>query len=107
MARSPKEGGLCWKCRRPAADEDNYCRHCGADLRAFPWYYQHWGIIVLTFLALGPLSVIFVWRSPVFDRTTKLVYTAVLAVFAYLMAAQLYGAYKALQGLMSGAALGL
>ena len=51
--KDPKEGGVCWDCRKPAAAEDNFCRFCGRNLASFPWYYQHWGIIVLTFLALA------------------------------------------------------
>ncbi|MDD5657004.1 MAG: hypothetical protein PHF00_07090 [Elusimicrobia bacterium] len=107
MPKDPKEGGLCWKCRKPAADEDNFCRLCGSGLRSFPWYYQHWGIIVLTLLALGPFSVFLVWRSPVLGRTAKFIYTAFLALLTYAIAVQLYAAWTALKLVLSGAGLGL
>lgn len=81
--KDPKEGGLCWRCRRPAAEEDDFCRFCGAHLAAFPWYYRHWGILVLTFLALGPFSVILAWRSPVISKASKWAYTALAAWITY------------------------
>ena len=59
MALNPKEGDLCCYCRKPAAAEDNFCRFCGKSLAGFPWYYHHWGVFVLTFLALGPFSIAF------------------------------------------------
>ena len=82
-AKSPKEGGLCWNCRKPAEMEDNYCRFCGKDLVSFPWFYRHWGIILLTVAALGPFSLILVWRSPVLSRTAQWIYTLLLLILTY------------------------
>ena len=91
--KDPKEGGVCWHCRKPAAAEDNFCRFCGRNLASFPWYYQHWGIIVLTFLALGPFSLVLVWRSPVISRTARWVYTALAVFLTYEMALGCYHIY--------------
>ena len=91
--KDPKEGGVCWDCRKPAAAEDNFCRFCGRNLASFPWYYQHWGIIVLTFLALGPFSLVLVWRSPVISRTARWVYTALAVFLTYEMAMGCYRIY--------------
>jgi hypothetical protein len=93
MNKDPKEGGVCWHCRKPAAAEDNFCRFCGKDVVKFPWYYQHWGIIVLTFFALGPFSLILVWRSPVLSRTARWVYTALGIYITYVMAVGCYRIY--------------
>ena len=104
--KDPKEGGLCWNCRQPAAQEDNFCRFCGRHLTAFPWYYQHWGILVLTFFALGPFSLVLVWRSPVISGTAKWIYTLLAAVMTYEMIVGSYHAYQMLNsaaaGLMQG-----
>jgi hypothetical protein len=100
--KDPKEGGLCWKCRKPAAAEDNFCRFCGSDLVAFPWYYKHWGIIVLTFLALGPFSVVLAWRSPVISRTAKWAYTALAVFMTYELVMGCIRLYQLLNAVATG-----
>jgi len=98
MAKDPKEGGVCCYCRAPVSDEDRFCRRCGKNLIGFPWYYQHWGIILLTLLALGPLSLPLVWRSPVLSRTSKWVYTAAIAVLTWVFVLTLYRGYVLVKG---------
>ena len=100
--KDPKEGGLCWSCRKPADAPDSFCRFCGADLRSFPWYYQHWGIILLTFVALGPLSIVLVWRSPVLSRTGRWVYTVLLTAFTFWLGERFYQAWLTLRSIMVG-----
>lgn len=104
MAKSPKEGGVCWSCRKPADPQDNFCRFCGKDLRSFPWYYQHWGIILLTFVALGPASIVLVWRSPVLSRPARWVYTIALAVLAYWVGLRFYQAWQTFKLLVNNLA---
>ncbi len=94
MSKNPKEGGLCWACGKMADSHDNFCRFCGKDLVSFPWYYQHWGIILLTFIALGPLSIVLVWRSPVLSRTARWIYTIALAAFTYWVGLRCYQAWQ-------------
>jgi len=107
MSADPKAGGVCWKCRKPVAPEDNYCRFCGRDLISFPWYYQHWGIIFLTLTAFGPFSLVLVWRSPVLSRTARWIYTVLLLALTYQLAVGCYHLYQlvntALSGMMKGA----
>ena len=102
----PKEGGLCWNCRKPAAQEDAFCRFCGRHLTAFPWYYQHWGILVMTFFALGPFSVFLAWRSPVISKASKWAYAALAALMTYELVAGSIRAYQllntAVAGMMNG-----
>jgi hypothetical protein len=104
--KDPKEGGVCWNCRKPVAAEDHYCRFCGKDLVSFPWYYQHWGILVLTFFALGPFSLVLVWRSPAISRTARWIYTALAMFLTYELALGCYHIYlianNAVSNLLSG-----
>ncbi|HAM34862.1 MAG TPA: hypothetical protein DEB40_04660 [Elusimicrobia bacterium] len=107
MTNNPKEGGLCWHCRRPAADEDNFCRFCGKDLRSFPWYYQHWGIIAATLLALGPLSLLLVWRSPVLSKRSRWIYTAAIGWLTYYICAQTYQAWLLLKAMLGAGSMNI
>ncbi|MCX5797933.1 MAG: zinc-ribbon domain-containing protein [Elusimicrobia bacterium] len=101
MSKDPKEGGVCWNCRAQVAAEDNFCRFCGRNLVSFPWYYQHWGIIVLTFTALGPFSLILVWRSPVISRMARWVYTVLAVLMTYELVVGCYHAYVLLNNSVS------
>ena len=103
MCKDPKEGGACWRCAKPAAAEDKYCRHCGSSLLRFPWYYQHWGVILLTLSALGPFSIVLVWRSPVFSRKAQWAYTAVIAGASWYFGMTSYHAWLAIKRIMYGA----
>lgn len=105
MVEDPKAGGLCCYCRKPAAAEDNYCRFCGKNLTAFPWYYQHWGIILCALLALGPFSLILVWRSPVISRRAQWAYTLGIGWMTYYVSLQCYRAWLALHAVMNGMAV--
>jgi len=102
MRKDPKAGGVCWRCRKPATDEDSYCRSCGSNLVAFPWYYKHWGIIVLTFFALGPFSLILVWRSPVISKTAKWAYAALAAFMTYQLVMGCIRVYQLINAAVSG-----
>jgi len=100
--KNPKADGLCWNCRRPAAAEDNFCRFCGKSLTGFPWYYQHWGIILLSLLALGPFGLVLVWRSPVLSRAAQWAYTAVILLLTYRLVIICYRAWLLISGLLGG-----
>ncbi|MFA6003001.1 MAG: hypothetical protein WC881_02930 [Elusimicrobiota bacterium] len=102
MVEGPKAGGLCWHCRKPAAPEDNFCRFCGKNLTGFPWYYQHWGIIACALLALGPFSLILVWRSPLISRPAQWAYTLSIGLLTYYVAMQCYRTWLVLHSVMSG-----
>lgn len=70
----------CWACGAMIAGEDRYCRCCGRGQGGYvTWQYKHWGVIAITLLA-GPLSLVFLWRSPVISRNAKFAYTAVIAL---------------------------
>lgn len=105
--KNPKEGGACWRCHRFAAEEDNFCRFCGSDLKAFPWYYRHWGILVLTFVALGPFSAVLAWRSPVISQASKWAYTALAAYITYSLVMGCIRLYQVLNAAASALTSGV
>ncbi len=81
---------LCWSCKAPIDAEDNFCRRCGKGQgKLTPWYYSHWGAIVLTF-ALGPFSLYFIWKSPIISQRAKWFYTAIISIITWYVALGLY-----------------
>jgi hypothetical protein len=80
----------CWACGAVIDAPDNYCRICGKGQGdRLPWKYKPWGIIASTLVGLGPFSLFYLWRSPVISRGAKLVYTAAILLFTYLVFDQL------------------
>ena len=91
----------CWACGGKIAAEDNYCRFCGKGQgKHIPWYYKHWGIIVLT-VCIGPFSLIFVWKSPLLSRQAKWVYTALILAATWYVGVKIYNWWLALNALLS------
>ncbi|MCX5783397.1 MAG: hypothetical protein NTW04_03015 [Elusimicrobia bacterium] len=75
----------CWSCQKNIDNTDGYCRYCGnGQGSCVRYYYKPWGIIVLTILGLGPLTIYHVWRSPVISDMGKILLSlAVLAITGY------------------------
>lgn len=92
----------CWDCGAEIDAGDAYCRRCGKGQGDFvPWQYKHWGVIALTLAGLGPLTLYYLWRSPVISRNAKMFYApAILAVTWVMIKAftTFWGAYQALLG---------
>lgn len=87
----------CWYCGGKISPADAYCRFCGKGQgRRVPWYYKHWGIIFLTLLALGPFSLVFVWKSPLISKNAKWGYTAAISLLTGYVLYKLYGLWLAL-----------
>ncbi len=94
----------CWGCGAALDSGDNYCRNCGRGQgKNIPWYYGHFGIVVLTVAVMGPLSLIFVWRSPLLSRAAKAVYTAAITIFTWYVVVTLQKLWQAANSLLSGA----
>ncbi|MCX5785455.1 MAG: hypothetical protein NTX59_07185 [Elusimicrobia bacterium] len=92
----------CWACAGIIAPEDNYCRFCGKGQgKCVPWYYKHWGIITLTLLAMGPFSIVFVWKSPLLSRRAKWAYTVVIAALTWYIVSKIYGFWCMLSGMLN------
>jgi len=49
------------------------------------WYYRPGWVVVLLFLVLGPLALPFLWKSPRFSRSLKLVFTVLVIVYMALL----------------------
>jgi len=88
---------VCWACGGMISAEDFYCRFCGKGQgKKIHWYYKQWGIILLTVLALGPFSIIFVWKSPLLSRRAKWINTAAIALLTAYVVYKMYGLWLAL-----------
>jgi len=92
----------CWACGAMIAGEDRYCRYCGRGQGGYvTWQYKHWGVIAITLLA-GPLSLVFLWRSPVISRNAKLAYTAAVSLLTLYFIGQLNRLWLLYQAALTG-----
>jgi len=93
----------CWACGSGISSEDNYCKKCGKGQGSFvPWYYKHWGIVIITLFGLGPFSLYFIWRSPVISRNAKWLYTALIAGLTLYAGSVLYRAWMFFHSMLGG-----
>ncbi|MDA8132555.1 MAG: hypothetical protein M0011_13710 [Elusimicrobia bacterium] len=100
---APAEGSSCWSCGAVIDQGDNYCRRCGKGQGgSVPWYYRHWGVILITLLGLGPFSLFYVWRSPLISRGGKQVYTALISLATVFVLYELHRIWLLYQSLLSG-----
>ena len=84
----------CWSCGAFVDQVDRFCRNCGKGPGAdVPWYYRHWGIILLALFGVGPFALIPVWRSPVLSRNAKLAYTVALLAATVFVGWRVYQAW--------------
>jgi len=103
----PETPAPCWNCKAIIAQRDKYCRYCGKGQGSnVPWYYSHFGIIVMTLFGLGPFSLGLVWKSPRLSREAKVAYTLGILVFTWYVAMYIYNAYLAINSLLTGALSG-
>ena len=92
----------CWSCRRPIDKADHYCRHCGnGQGHCLQWYYRPAWILVLTVTALGPLSLLLVWRTPRLGRTGRWMATVVIVGVTVYLGQQLWQTLRMLHSLLS------
>jgi len=102
-----QEAAGCWSCRAQIDAADNYCRRCGAGQgKHAPWYYKHWGIILITLLGLGPFSLILVWRSPVMWKRTKWIYTVAIILGTWFMTWRVYQGWLVLKPMLDSLSAG-
>ena len=94
------EPAVCRHCGGKIAREDHYCRHCGRGQGSHvAWYYTHWGVVLST-LGLGPFSLFLVWRSPLFTKNVKLVYTLALLSLTWYAGSVLYRFWLTMQAML-------
>jgi hypothetical protein len=93
----------CWRCERPVAPDDHYCRACGEGQGAFlSWTYRPLWIAVLALTLLGPLVLPLVWRTPRLDRTGKWVWSLAIVGLTAWVAWELAGGVSQLASLLGG-----
>jgi hypothetical protein len=91
----------CWSCAHPLDAADRYCRHGGnGQGRFLPWYYRPVWMMVLTVTALGPLSLVLVWRTPRLSRTGRWIATVVMVGVTVYLGHQLWQALRVLHSLL-------
>ena len=98
---SLQQGG-CWNCGKKIDLLDSFCRHCGKGQGShIPWYYGHFGIIVLTLLAMGPFSLILVWKSPRLGTAARWAYSAAIMLFSWYAFKKLYDLWQTVSSVFS------
>lgn len=99
----PPAPALCWGCSAGIEGSDRYCRRCGLGQGDYiAWYYQPWGIALATLLALGPLGIALVWRTPRLGRNARWAWTAGILVLTAYSLLGLYRTVIKLQSLAEG-----
>jgi hypothetical protein len=90
----------CWSCNHPLDATDRYCCHCGnGQGRFLQWYYQPVWIMVLTVTALGPLSLLLVWRTPRLSCTGRWFATVLIVGVTVYLGYQLWQVLHVLHSL--------
>ena len=95
--------GRCWSCAHAIDADDRYCRRCGRGQGAFlDWYYRPVWIAVLALTALGPFALPLVWRTPLLDRTGKVIGSVALAAVTVWITLELVEVVGALAPVLTG-----
>ena len=88
--RPPVSQLVCVHCKMPINGDDVHCRHCGKRQGpAGAWYFKPVWILVLALLAIGPLALILVWKSPLMEANVKVAMAGFIVV--YTVALNLFG----------------
>ena len=75
----------CPKCGLAVEETDNFCRHCGCNLKpGLGFLNSHAGIILLMFV-IGPFALPLVWTSKRMGTPAKIVYTILMLIMGYYL----------------------
>jgi hypothetical protein len=105
-----KSGGICIGCGKPICPtciilyrNMLYCPTCYAvvevtntaiaeqDAKKYKWYYSVPFVLLMLFVAAGPLAFPLLWKSPRFGFTSKIVLTIVVTLLTIVL---LWVSYK-------------
>ena len=84
----------CRMCEQPVTAEAKFCSTCGFQLDGTAsaptragsrWYHNIWMVLFLLFFVLGPFGLPLVWKNPRFSRAVKLLLTALMALYVWLL----------------------
>ena len=67
-----------------------------------PWHLRPVGVLLLLFVVLGPLGLPFLWRSPRFTQTLKVVLTIAVIAYTGLLVEQTVAFMHAVQDQLNG-----
>lgn len=76
----------CIKCKKKIDVEDMYCKYCGSNQSREQFRYSLAGVI-LSFLLIGPLCLIQLWKSGKISRGMKIFMTFAVIVMTLLIIA--------------------
>ena len=75
----------CQRCGLMVEETDNFCRHCGCNLKpGYGFLNSHTGIILLM-LVVGPFALPLVWTSKRMGTPAKIVYTILMLIMGYYL----------------------
>jgi hypothetical protein len=93
--------GRCWSCESHIDEGDRYCRYCGNGQGQFlQWYYRPLWIAVLTVTALGPLSLLLVWRTPRLSRRGRWIASVIILALSMYLGQQVWHKLRELQSML-------
>jgi predicted membrane channel-forming protein YqfA (hemolysin III family) len=67
---------------------------------ALKWYYRPGWVLLLLFVVLGPFGLPYLWKSPSFSRSLKVVLTVLLVAYMALFAEETIRAVRAMNSEM-------
>ena len=65
------------------------------------WYYRPVWVLLLLFVVLGPFGLPYLWKSPRFSRSLKVVLTVLVVVYAVLFIEETIRVFRAVQSEMN------